>query len=63
MLVVLCADEKFGVQARGLTELLCVPELLQNRETDYVGHGTNNLSGASVVAAGEFTGECKASAA
>jgi hypothetical protein len=58
--VVLCVDEKSGVQALDRTQpLLPVTfDKTEKRTNDYVRHGTVNLFGALDVATGKVTGEC-----
>lgn len=58
--VVLCVDEKSGVQALDRTQplLLMTFDKTEKRTHDYVRHGTINLFGALDVATGEVAGEC-----
>lgn len=58
--VVLCVDEKSGVQALDRTQpLLPVTfDKTEKRTHDYVRHGTVNLFGALDVTTGKVTGEC-----
>ena len=58
--VVLCVDEKSGVQALDRTQPLLPMtfDKTEKRTHDYVRHGTVNLFGALDVATGEVTGEC-----
>lgn len=58
--VVLCVDEKSGVQALDRTQPL-LPltfDKTEKRTHDYVRHGTTNLFGALDVATGGIVGEC-----
>jgi transposase len=58
--VVLCVDEKSGVQALDRTQPLLPMtfDRTEKRTHDYVRHGTVNLFGALDVATGKVTGEC-----
>jgi hypothetical protein len=58
--VVLCVDEKSGVQALDRTQPLLPMtfDKTEKRTRDYVRHGTINLFGALDVATGEVTDEC-----